>query len=109
MQVEMNWEIVGQFIGIVVLAFGGFMAVVKGYRKSTGAPPPERPPDQHELREALRELRDVIRRNQSMNSDDSRDILRVLDRVDSKLGTVEGQLGRIEASQRLTEEMRRRE
>lgn len=100
----MDWEVLGQFMGVVVVVLLGFASVWKKLRsESSAAPPPERTPAEHELREKLRELRAMIERNPKVSDEEFRVILRTLDRVEDMLTAMRDQMSRIEASQRLTE------
>ena len=109
-------ERIGQLLALLgtggVAAFAWWRA--NRIPKPAPAPSPQHHPEAEQLREIMtvareiqstyRELRDIVQRNHAATTDDmreeARDIIRVLDRIES-------QLGRIEASQRVSEAMSR--
>lgn len=102
-------------VGIIIAA--GF-TFYKNYRdtilaapKASPAPPARHNTEQDvmaayaEVRESFRELRDIVQRHQSMTSDDIKDMVKVLDKLERTAERMESQMNRIETSQRVAEAM----
>ena len=86
-----DWEAIGQGVGACGVFLTAMWAVVRGQKKSDGKPPEDRPPTPNELRAAIAEFRETLRRiergQDGMAEDyerDIRDINRQLDRIENR-------------------------
>lgn len=58
---EADWNAVGSALGVLSLVVIGAWRVIQGSRKAPSAPPAERAPTQHEVRQGIEHLRDELR------------------------------------------------
>ena len=89
---QADWEIAGTVLGglwVAILAAG---AVIKGQKKGDGKPPEDRPPTPNELRTAIAEFRETLKRIERGQDDmagdyerDIREINRQLDRIENRV------------------------
>ena len=89
---DINWEAVGTGIGAFGVVMTAMWGVMRGQKKSDGKPPEDRPPTPNELRAAIAELRETLRRiergQDGMVEDydrDIREINRQLDRIENRV------------------------
>lgn len=87
-----DWEAIGQGVGACGVFLTAMWAVVRGQRKSDGKPPEDRPPTPNELRAAIAEFRETLRKIERGQDDmaddydrDIREINRQLDRIENRV------------------------
>ena len=87
-----DWEAIGQGVGACGVFLTAMWAVVRGQKKSDGKPPEDRPPTPNELRAAIAEFRETLRKIERGQDDmagdydrDIREINRQLDRIENRV------------------------
>jgi len=76
---SVNWVETLQALGLIFGAAIIFIARALGGNKSDGTPPANRPPDTHEVRQALQDLQSRISRSSAMDEETARAFLRRLE------------------------------
>lgn len=89
---SINWEAVGTGIGAFGVVMTTVWGVMRGQKKSDRRPPEDRPPTPNELRTAIAEFRETLRRIERGQDDmaedyerDIREINRQLDRIENRV------------------------
>ena len=89
---DINWEAVGTGIGAFGVVMTTVWGVMRGQKKSDGKPPEDRPPTPNELRAAIAEFRETLRKIERGQDDmagdydrDIREINRQLDRIENRV------------------------
>ena len=87
-----DWEALGTGIGAFGVVLTAMWGVMRGQKKSDARPPEDRPPTPHELRAAIAEFRETLRRIERGQDDmaedyerDIREINRQLDRIENRV------------------------
>lgn len=102
----MNWEQTGQAILGLGLAFWAMFQGWKGFRKSDGKPPVDRPPNPHELKETLAELKALVEQHHNLTQQNHATSERNHEDLEHAFSELTRQLDRIEASFRLDNAMK---
>ena len=89
--VEINWEAIGTGLGAFGVIAMTAIGVIRGQKKSDGKPPEDRPPTPNEVKAAIAEFRETLKRIERGQDDmagdyerDIREINRQLDRIENR-------------------------